>query len=160
MAMCIERKRYLSGDEVRFACQLVALEPDLGILKYVLDRTWQVQSLTLRPGHVTYGFYWPDRPYNLYWWMDERGETLGHYFNLCDSVHLSPHEFTWRDLVIDVLVLPGGDVILIDEDELPQELTPELRAAITAARRTLLQTWPAVVREAAALLDRYTTDRA
>jgi len=153
MTVCIERKRYLSGGEATFACELVALEPDFGILKYVLDREWQVHGLALRPGHVTYAFYWTERPYNLYWWVDERGQTLGHYFNLADSVVLSRDEFSWRDLVVDVLVLPDGQVHVIDEDQVPGELDGNLGTYIQTARQQVLHDHRGIIGEAAALLD-------
>jgi predicted RNA-binding protein associated with RNAse of E/G family len=156
MRSCTERKRYLSGAEVVFECELVALEDPLGILKYVLDRRWQVHGLTLPPGTLTYAFYWTDRPYNLYWWMDGDGRTVGYYFNLADSVELSAREFLWRDLVIDVLVRPGGGMQLIDEEELPDALEGELQAYIQAGKRLLLRDYRAIIEEVAALLERYT----
>ena len=30
----------------------------------------------------------------------------------------------WRDLIVDVLALPGGRLDVLDEDELPAELPP------------------------------------
>jgi len=159
MTVCIERKRYLSGGEITFVCELVALEGNVGVLKYVLDREWQVHGLTLRPGHVTYAFYWTDRPYNLYWWVDERGATLGYYFNLVDSVELAEQEFSWRDLVVDLLVLPDGQVYVIDEDQAPGGLNSELKAYIEAGKRQVLQDYGSIVMEAARLFDRYVHGR-
>lgn len=156
MKIVKETKRYLSGGEIVFECELVALEDRFGILKYVLKRRWQVHGLTLHPGAVTYAFYWVDRPYNLYWWLDGNGETLGHYFNLADSLELSPREFVWRDLVIDGLVLPGGGMQLIDEEELPEPLEGDLQAYIQAGTRLLLRDYRAIIAEVAALLQRYT----
>lgn len=155
MAVCIERKRYLSGTEVTFECELVALENRFGILKYVIDRHWQVQNVTLGPGTVTYAFYWTQRPYNLYWWLDENGESVGHYFNLADSVSLSTQEFIWRDLVVDILVLPTGQVQVIDEHEVPDTLAGELRRFIEAGKRQVLRDYQAIAEEASALLNRY-----
>jgi predicted RNA-binding protein associated with RNAse of E/G family len=153
--ICRERKRYLSGAEVTFECELVALEGRRGILKYVIDRTWQVAGLTLEPGVVTYGFYWLQRPYNLYWWQDAKGEALGYYFNLADSVSLSPQEFVWRDLAVDILVLPDGQVSVLDEAEVPAELDEELRVTIDAGKNTILQKHQAIIAEAKLMLAEY-----
>jgi predicted RNA-binding protein associated with RNAse of E/G family len=155
MKLCKEKKRHLSGAEVIFECELVALDDRFGILKYVIDRQWQVQSLTLRPGTVTYAFYWVDRPYNLYWWLDESGETVGHYFNLADSVGLSAQEFVWRDLVIDILVLPSGQARVLDEEEVPASLDEGLRVYIEAGKRRVLRDHRAIIKEATGMLDRY-----
>lgn len=153
MKRCLEKKRYLSGAEVTFECELVALEERFGILKYVIDQQWQVSSLTLRPGVVTYAFYWTDRPYNLYWWLDEDGETLGYYFNLADSVSLSPQEFVWRDLIVDVLVLPSGQAQVVDEDEVPDTLDKELWRRIESGKQRVLGNHQAIIKEAATLLE-------
>lgn len=152
MTACLERKRYLSGAEVTFECELVALEDRFGILRYVIDQQWNVEGLTLRPGTVTYAFYWTDRPYNLYWWLDEDGQTLGCYFNVADLVSLSEREFVWRDLVVDILVLPTGQVHVIDENEVPDGLDEELRAYIDAGKRQVLRNHPIIVEAAAAIL--------
>jgi predicted RNA-binding protein associated with RNAse of E/G family len=152
----------LSGKEVIFECELVALEGQFGILKYVIDQQWQVHGLTLRPGTATYAFYWTDRPYNLYWWLDEQGETVAYYFNLADSVNLSAQEFIWRDLIVDILVVPAshGDAVqeqirVVDEDEVPDALDRGLRACIEAAKKQVLRDYPAIVEEVTAILGRY-----
>ena len=149
MRVCKEIKRYLSGAEESFECELVALEDGFGILKYVIRRRWQVAGVTLEPGTVTYAFYWTGRPYNLYWWLDEQGATLGHYFNVVDSVSLSAQAFVWRDLIVDVLVLPSGQVHVLDEDELPDALDEDLRAFIEAAKRQVLREHRAIIHTAA-----------
>lgn len=150
-----ERKRYLSGVEVTFECELVALEGRRGILKHVIDQQWQVTGLTLEPGIVTYAFYWTDRPYNLYWWQNENGGTVGFYFNLADSVSLSAAEFVWRDLIVDVLVLPDGRVRVIDEDEVPEELEDGLRIIIEAGKNEVLQDYQDIIQEVEAMLTGY-----
>jgi predicted RNA-binding protein associated with RNAse of E/G family len=152
---CVERKRFLSGGETTFECQLVALEEGFGVLKYVIDKTWQVQNLKLTPGTVTYAFYWTQRPYNLYWWLDENGETLGHYFNLADSVELSAQEFVWRDLIVDVLALPDGSVRVLDAHEVPDTLCGRLRVYVDTGVQQIVQEHQAVVAEVAAALDRF-----
>ena len=153
MRLCKERKRYLSGKEVTFECELIAFEGQFGILKYVIDQQWQVHGLTLCPGTATYAFYWTDRSYNLYWWIDQNGDTVGHYFNLADSVRLSAHEFIWRDLIVDVVVLPSGHIQVVDEDEMPDALDGELRAYIDSGKRQVLRDCRALIQEARAMLD-------
>ena len=155
MRKCRERKRYLSGAEVAFECELVALEARHGILRYVIERPWQVAGLSLEPGIVTYAFYWMDRPYNLYRWQNGNGETVGFYFKLADSVSLSPEEFVWRDLIVDILVLPDGWVRVIDEDEVPEELEDGLRSVIEAGKNQVLQHCQAIIQEVEVMLTGY-----
>ena len=155
MKFCEEKKRFLSGMEVTYHCELVALCGQFGILKYWVDRQQQVGSLTLRPGTVSYGFYWPDRPYVLYKWLNENGDVVGDYFNLADSVRLSAQEFSWRDLVVDISVLPTGQIEVLDEDEMPECLDERLRAYIESGKQMLLRNCQAVIVETTEILHRY-----
>lgn len=155
MKSCKEKKRLLSGTEVTYDCELVALCDRLGILKYSIDQQWQVGSLILQPGTVTYGFYWPDRSYVLYKWLNKNGDALGDYFNIADSVTLSVQEFSWRDLVVDILVLPTGQIEVLDEDEMPESLDDELRDYIESVKQMLLRNYRAVIVETTNILNRY-----
>ena len=155
METCMEIKYSLSGKKTLFHCERIAFHDCWGILKYVLDTGWQVQDIVLPPGTVTYGFYWQARPYNLYWWMDPRGQSLAYYFNLCDSTQLTENEFIWRDLIVDILVRADGRVSVLDEDELPPSLSVELRASIITAKRLVVQTHKSVIAQARRTLAGY-----
>jgi len=153
MNLCKEKKRFLSGTEVTYHCELVALGSQFGILRYLVEHQQQVGSLTLPPGTVSYGFYWSDRPYILYKWFNKNGDGLGDYFSLADSVRLSAQEFFWRDLVVDVLVLPTGQIEVLDEDELPECLAEKLRACIESGKQTVLRNYRTVVVETTTILN-------
>ncbi len=135
---CLEIKRKLDGREQRFPCGLAALAPSYGVLRYVTDSERRVASVRLFAGCVTYAVYWPDRPYNVYWWQEPSGRSLAFYFNISDSTELSCEAFRWRDLALDVLVLPDGRAEVLDEAELPADLEPALRAYVLKARDAIL----------------------
>ena len=149
---CRERKRYLSGKTAVFECELMHLESDFGILRYILDRQAEVGPVVLHPGDVTYAFYWPRRPYNLYWWQHPDGSTIAHYFNLADRVALSAEQFSWRDLVVDILALPDGRVHVLDEEELPSGIDDVLKRYIREAKKQVLDNHACISAEAARLL--------
>lgn len=155
MKSCKEKKRFLSGDEVTYNCKLITLSKKFGILKYIVDKKQQVGSLTLQSGTISYGFFWQDRPYILYKWFDKNGDVLGDYFSLADSVKLSENEFFWRDLIIDILVLPTGKVEVLDEDEIPKSLDKKLRTYIESAKQMLLNNWQTIITETNAILNQY-----
>jgi predicted RNA-binding protein associated with RNAse of E/G family len=155
MKPCKEKKRFLSGIEVTYNCELVALCSQFGILKYLVERQQQIGSLALWSGTVSYGFYWPDRPYILYKWFKKNGNAVGDYFSLADSVTLTAQEFSWRDLVVDILVLPTGEIEVLDENEIPESLDERLRAYIESVKQMLLRNYRAVVRETTTILNRY-----
>ena len=121
--------------------------PGRGVLRYVLDREYLVGGVRLSPGDVTEALFWEDRPYTLYLWRTrDRGSV--YYFNIADSVSLCAEKFVWRDLVIDILVEPGQEPRILDEDELPHDLPSCLQAYIQSATRRLLASYDAVIQEA------------
>lgn len=144
----IERKTRLDGSVEDFACEVLLLEAGRrAVLRYVLDRDWSVGGTMLVPkGAETISHYWVDRPYNVYHWVDGGG-TLAHYVNIADRTEIAPGLVSYRDLVVDVLVRPGGALEILDEDELPTDLEPAARKSIadaletvvTGARRLLLE---------------------
>ena len=156
---CLEIKRKLDGREQRFACELVALTPSRGILRYVTDSERQVASVRLFAGCVTYAVYWPDRPYNVYWWQEPSGRSLAFYFNISDSTELGREAFRWRDLALDVLVLPDGSAEVLDEAELPADLAPPLRAYVLEARDAILAAPRVLTEQVRAVVARATRGR-
>lgn len=153
MKLCKEKKQYLSGKVITYNCKLVTLCSQYGILKYVVGRQYQVGSLRLEPGTVTYGFYWQDRTYVLYKWFDQNKDVLGDYFNIADSIELSEREFSWRDLVIDILVHSTGKVEILDEDEMPERIDESLKCYIESSKKTVLQNYKKVIAETNTILN-------
>jgi len=154
MSICIEKKVALSGNTYSFECELLFLNNKLGILKYVIDRSYDIQTVKLRPNDITYALYWTDRPYTLYVWHFLDSKTA-YYFNIADSISLQPTAFVWRDLAIDILVDAEGQVHILDEDELPADLSCELSASIRTAKAFILQNYSELIKEANSLLARF-----
>ncbi len=152
MTACLERKQTLSGKEQIFACDLVRYEPGFGILRHVIDREYDIGGTGLLPGDVTWGLFWEDRPYTLYIWNLEREGGRIHYFNVADSVTLSPEEFVWRDLAVDVLIDAAGDVQILDEHELPPGLSPDLSEYIARTKQHILSRFREILVETAGLV--------
>ena len=157
---CTERKIRLSGEVVTYRCELLALEIDYGILKFVTSEWRIVASATLEPGTYTFAVYWPGRNYNLYYWTfpedppiegEESEPTplrpVGYYFNIVDSVSLSPLQFAYRDLVVDIFVTPEGELSVLDEEELPADTDESLRAFIEAIKRQVMRDYREIIEE-------------
>ncbi len=148
----LERKLTLSDDVQTYICELLSLEGGVGILRYVIDRTYDVSGFRLSPGDVTLALYWEGRPYTLYVWFRIKEKDWAYYFNVADSVRLSPAEFLWRDLAVDILVGPAGNATVLDEEELPPNLAPDLAAYITRARDHVLGHFRDILKEADEIL--------
>src|SRR5262249_50676652 len=65
----VEVKRYLDGSEKRFHCRLIERDDRSAVLLYRSDRPYEVHGLALPAGTVTFGYYWVDRPHNVYHWQ-------------------------------------------------------------------------------------------
>ena len=155
MKSCNERKKYLLGDEIVYPCELIALRDDFGILKYLVNRQHKVGSLIIPPETISYAFYWTDRPYVLYNWFNKDSQAIGYYFNIADSVSLSAYEFSWRDLIVDILILPAGQIEILDEDEIPASLDPEMKKHIESVKQFILQNHQTIIDETSEILNLY-----
>ena len=162
---CMERKIRLSGEVVTYQCDLLALEIDYGILRFVTSERRVIASATLEPGTFTFAVYWPERNYNLYYWIfpedppiegeasePSRLRPVGYYFNIVDSVSLSPLQFAYRDLVVDIFVTPEGELSVLDEDELPADTDESLLSFIEAIKRQVLRDYKEIIAEVHLLL--------
>jgi hypothetical protein len=145
----LEIKHTLDGREKRFDCRLLGRAEDGGhaAVLWIAPEPMHVHGVDLPAGTVSVGHFWADRPYNVYHWLDRVGQTLGYYFNICDQTRVGPGIIEWRDLIVDVLALPGGRLDVLDEDELPAALAPEIAAHIAAGKRAILTAPAAVMAE-------------
>ena len=138
MTTCIEKKILLSGEHHEYACELAYFTNTFGVLRYIVDRRYLVNGISLQPGEITDAFYWIDRPYTLYSWRRDRPGGELYYFNIADSVSLTRTAFIWRDLVVDILVDANNSAYVLDEKDLPSRLSPDLRDYIGHAKSHIL----------------------
>ena len=134
-ATIIERKTRLDGTVSEYRCEPLSLEVGRrAVLRYVMDREWVIgdTGVMLRPGQITIAHYWHDRPYNVYHWLDG-ARTIAYYCNVAGDTLISEEVVGYTDLVVDVLLRPSGETIVLDEEELPPELAPALRIHIARA---------------------------
>jgi hypothetical protein len=151
MTVCIEKKLTLSGAIEVFECKLLHVDNGFGALKYVIDREYTVNGITLHPGDITYALYWNTRPYTLYIWHTN-GKQIHYYFNIADNISIQPKEIAWRDLSIDILIDADGNVHVLDEDELPLGLPAGLVGYIQSAKAHVLDHYKQIVFEVRSIL--------
>jgi hypothetical protein len=148
---CQETKITLSGETKTYPCELISLNNGAGILRYIIDREYDVHGVKISPGDETIALYWEDRPYTLYIWRGQAAQDTAYYFNIADRISLTPREFIWRDLVVDILVDNRG-VHVLDEDELPPSLDAGLIRSIREAQAHVLANHPRIIKEVVAKL--------
>ena len=159
MKPCREIKRTLTGETKTYLCEQVSLEDGVGVLRYVIDREYDIAGFRLSPGDETLALYWTGRPYTLYIWHRKQQADRAYYFNIADSVSLRPEEFTWRDLAVDILVTEDGIVRVLDEHELPPNLPPALLLHIMEAKDHVLEHFGDIMDEAEKRLAEITPPR-
>ena len=133
----VEIKRKLDGRVLRYACRGLELGPARAILLYRHGRSLDLGGITVPAGARSFGLYWPDRPYNIYHWVDARGATLACYCNAATETRLTVEGVDWLDLEADVLIAPDGSSQVLDLDEVPADLSLARRAALEAALQAL-----------------------
>jgi protein associated with RNAse G/E len=145
----IERKTRLDGSVAEFDCETLVVEPGRrAVLRYVSDREWAIAGTAVRvqPGTVTVGHFWVDRPYNVYHWLSS-GRTLAYYCNVATGTTIDAGTVAYTDLTVDVLIEPSARPTVLDEDELPDDLSPQYRLAIAQALDQLIANPRMVIRE-------------
>ncbi len=140
-AVIVERKRRLDGSVDEFACDALAIEPGKrAVLRYLIERDHPVGPgglVLLRRGNVTIGHYWRDRAFNVYHWLDGP-RTIAYYCNVAADTAIGADAVEYLDLVVDVLLRPSGAIDVLDEDELPADLSPAHRGTIAKALEELV----------------------
>ena len=151
MRLCIEKKTLLSGETKTYRCELLHFGSGFGVLRYVIDREYDVHGVVLAPGDETIALYWEDRPYTLYVWRRQAARDTVFYFNIADQISLTPQEFIWRDLAVDILV-DGRGVHVLDEHELPAALDADLGRYIKEAKAHILVHCRDIIQETSGLI--------
>lgn len=144
-----ERKTRLDGSVSEYSCEPLLLEPGRrAALRYVMPRGVRIAdgALVLEPGTVTVGHYWADRPYNVYHWLTG-GRTVAYYCNVATDTVIEPALVGYTDLVVDVLLRPSGETLVLDEDDLPDDLAPPHRLVIAKALEALITNPRMLMRE-------------
>lgn len=136
-ATIIEIKHTLAGERKTFECELLQRSPGEAVIIYRMPRDVELEDILLQSGSVSLGYFWEDRPYNAYHWIDEALGSVALYFNISDRTRIGEQSIEWRDLAVDILISPDGRCRVLDEDELPSDLDAGLRGYIEAARDEL-----------------------
>jgi len=111
--------------------------PGEAVVIYRMPCDVQLEDVLLRKGTVSLGYFWQNRPYNVYHWIDAQQNTVALYFNIADGTHISEQAIEWRDLTVDVLITPDERCRVLDEDELPADIDAGLLAYIDQTRDEL-----------------------
>lgn len=136
--------------------------PRLAVIRFDLPEGGSAFAtpVDVPPGSVSDGYFWRRRPYNLYRMYGPDGNVLVHRFDAVTDVRLEGDVLSYRDLVLDWWVLPGGRVVEEDREELAGlvaagVLSERDRARAEEAAREVLARYRHVIDEAEAEAGRF-----
>lgn len=136
-AKITEVKTTLAGERHEFECELLRRAAGEAVVVYRMPDDRRLEDILLRKDTLSLGYFWEDRPYNAYHWIDARQDTVALYFNISDGTRIGAQTVEWRDLAVDILISPDGRCRVLDENELPPDLEDELLGYIREARDDL-----------------------
>jgi len=95
----------------------------------------------LEAGDVFVEHYYRDEWFNIFEIHNPAGTLKGWYCNITAPPDISSDSVCWFDLALDLLVLPNGRTMVMDEDEFEALGLPPDRAAPALAALERLQRW-------------------
>ena len=122
----LERKIRYDGTVSDYHCVPLEVSERKAALFYLISTFFHPKYTPRQTYHsggsYTIAYYWANRPYNVYLWRGGRGHYLGAYFNIARNTEISHEMVRFEDLIVDVLALPDGKWIVLDEHELPEPM--------------------------------------
>jgi hypothetical protein len=118
----LEIKHKLSGERLEYQCTACLLQPPgRAILFYVTLQGWvnMYPSIRVPAGSFTFAYYWGERNYNVYHWLDPERATIGFYFNAACHTVIDNRGVEWEDLELDYWLDADGHAAFIDEEKVP-----------------------------------------
>jgi hypothetical protein len=132
----LERKQKADGSVREYRCTLAYQGGALTVVRFPMQRGGAIFAtpVVIPSGSVSFGFFWTNRPYNLYRMVTAQGEVIAHRFDAVADVRIGRGELSYRDLVLDWWALPDGTLLAEDTDEF-QELVQSDRLSPADAER-------------------------
>jgi predicted RNA-binding protein associated with RNAse of E/G family len=101
-------------------------------------------AVLAKPGFTWAMFLFPGRWYAIASIYDARGQLIAHHVDLCVPAEERDGMLSFLDLKLDLLIRPGGEADLLDQDDYAREIEAD----------TIAPSWQRAVNEAVATLDR------
>ena len=94
------------------------------------SNSYDLGPFSLEQGDIFVEFYYLKEWFNIFAIYDTSGVLKGWYCNVTEPLEIAGDEIRWQDLALDLLILPDGKQIPLDEKEF-EDLNP---SAATRAR--------------------------
>jgi predicted RNA-binding protein associated with RNAse of E/G family len=162
MTRFVEKKEKPGGKVLEYEVDLVHRSASVAIVRFEMKQGGGPPRLPIEvpAGSVSYGYFWPRRPYSLYRWISPEGDVVAHRFDAVTDVRMTESEVAYRDLVLDWWVFPDDTLIEEDRDELEELLasgtiTPAEAARANEAARQVFSRYRHIIDEVVELERRW-----
>jgi protein associated with RNAse G/E len=99
-------------------CDLIEQDNALIVLVGKFDRDVEHAGLgSILKGTISYEYFWPDRWYNIFRFLEPNGSLRNYYCNVAMPPTFENGVLDYVDLDVDILVWPGGRYEVIDRDD-------------------------------------------
>ena len=110
--------KYDGSEHRRWRARLLRQEDSLLVLDAQFEEEIRHPLLgTIAAGTVSLEYYWLDRWFNVFRFLQPTGEVLNFYCNINTPPLLHENVLSYIDLDIDILVAPDLSYTILDEDE-------------------------------------------
>ena len=139
-AVTVQTYKYDGTEHRRWSAQISRQEDSLLVLDAKFEEEIRHPLLgTVAPETLSIEYYWLDRWYNVFRFVEPTGELRNFYCNVNVPPVLQNNVLSYIDLDMDVLVAPDFSYSILDEDEFaanaalfnyPAEVLRKSRAAL------------------------------
>lgn len=110
--------KYDGAEHRRWRAKLLCQENTLLFLDAQFEEEIRHPLLgVIAAGTVSLEYYWLDRWFNIFRFLEPTGETLNFYCNIIIPPRLQENVLSYIDLDLDILVAPDLSYSILDEDE-------------------------------------------
>ncbi len=132
----------MTEEHIKFDTEACLLEPpDRAVVFFKVQKEWKHSDheIQIKPGTLSFGYFWSDKNYNVYHFILPDGNTLGFYINIAQNTIITPRSIEWRDLYVDVWINTDGSFAVLDENEVPATFDSELIQLIDNVKENLIK---------------------
>ena len=130
----VERKIALDGSYTEFPLERWLVSERLVVGRWVADADPRaMERFPAASGFTSWGVWWPGLPYGAYRIHRPDGSLRLYRLDALEDARCDGEIMSFRDLLLDALILPDGAVQIEDEDEVEE--------ALAAGRLNVEQRW-------------------
>ena len=115
-----EIKEHKNKETQRFHCSELYRETNYLVVSFHSEDEGKIKDIVIPSGSTTIAHYWTDRGYEVWRMYGPEGLAIGTLFHIVKDVSITDHQVHYLDLIVDIWIASGGNIRVLDEDELEE----------------------------------------